>query len=279
MKTTVQKVEHCVFSLAIMVWGSALLYFYLHEKLSVYINEKFHIYVLIGGLAALILGIFNLVTVNATADCGHDHDHGDDNDDCEHEHEHGSDLNPFVALLLITMPLVFAISSTTHGISDAHATSLSENDVNPQTFNFVDIPPFTLETLEKSRTKSADGAFLLNLLELFYSSGDKEQEKVIQGLYVETEAKLRNEPNRNDTGKWMRLYRLFMTCCAADTKAVPMSIEFEGDLPDISHHSWVRVAGEMHYELVDGVTYPIIKVKRIEQIPVPEGEWSEQLKK
>jgi len=102
---------------------------------------------------------------------------------------------------------------------------------------------------------------------------------VFDGLAVETEAKLRDEPNRNADGNRMRLYRLFMTCCAADTKAIPLSIEFDGELPDISHHSWVRVGGNLVYEEVEGVVYPVLKVSRIEEIPVPEGEWSESLKK
>jgi len=282
--TKIQKIEHVIFCASVMLWGVVLIYFYQHEKLSIYISAKFHIYVLIGGLAALVIGIFNLATINIKADCGHDHDH-DDGEDCGHDHDgedghsHASDLNPFVAICLIALPLFFSIAVTQHGLSDEYAESISGADVDAQTFNFIDIPPFTLETLEKSRDKTADGAFKLNLLELFYTAGDTEQMEVFDGLSVETEAKLRNEPNRNDSGKRMRLYRLFMTCCAADTKAIPLSIEFDGELPDISHHSWVRVAGVMSYEEVDGVSYPVLKVSRIEQIPVPEGEWSEGLQK
>ncbi len=284
MMSKIKKVEHVIFCTSVILWGAVLIYFYQHEKLPVYLSAKFHIYVLIGGLAALVIGIFNLATINTVAGCGHDHDH-DDGEDCGHGHDgdeghsHDSDLNPFAALCLIALPLFFSISVTNHGLSDEYAESLSGADVNAQTFNFIDIPPFTLETLEKSRDKAADGAFQLNLLELFYTAGDEEQMAVFDGLSVETEAKLRNEPNRNADGKRMRLYRLFMTCCAADTKAIPLSIELTDGLPDISHHSWVRVAGTMTYEAVDGVTYPVLKVSRIEQIPVPEGEWSEGLQK
>ncbi len=103
--------------------------------------------------------------------------------------------------------------------------------------------------------------------------------KVFDGLYVETVGKLRDEPNRNPDGKRMRLYRLFMTCCAADMKAIPLSIEFDGELPDLAHNSWVKVSGSMFYEEEEGVIYPILKVKKLEPAPVPEGEWSENLQK
>jgi len=281
----IKKIEHVIFCLSVMLWGAVLLYFYQHEKLQVYIAAKFHIYVLIGGLAALVIGLFNLATMHVKTDCGHDHGDGEEDGCCGHDddaeggHSHDSDLNPFAALVLIALPLFFSISATQHKLSDEYAESISGADVDAQTFNFIDIPPFTLETLEQSRDKAADGAFQLNLLELFYTAGDTEQMAVFDGLSVETEAKLRNEPNRNDNGKRMRLYRLFMTCCAADTKAIPLSIEFDGELPDISHHAWVRVGGTMGYEEVDGVTYPVLKVNRIEEIPVPEGEWSEGLQK
>lgn len=283
----IKKIEHVIFCASVIIWGAVLIYFYQHEKLQIYIAAKFHIYVLIGGLAALVIGLFNLATINVKADCGHDHGDDDDVDGCGHDHgaeaggghSHDSDLNPFAALCLIALPLFFSIYTTEHSLSDEYAESLSGADVDAQTFNFIDIPPFTLETLEQSRDKTVDGEFKLNLLELFYTAGDTEQMVVFDGLSVETEAKLRNEPNRNDSGKRMRLYRLFMTCCAADMKAIPLSIEFDGELPDISHHSWVRVAGTMSYEEVDGVVYPVLKVTRIEEIAVPEGEWSEGLQK
>ncbi len=271
-------IERRVMSVIVVLIGALLLYFYQHEKLSGYLKEKFHIYVLIGGLAALVMAVFSFLTAGMESDCGHDHGDGNDEEGCD-DHEHGGDMNPFVALMIVALPMFFSLSWTTHGISEARQDALSEKDVSSADFSFTDLPPFTLETLEKSTSKAPDGAFMLNIFELFFTAGDTVQEKVVNGLYVETEAKLRNEPNRNPDGKRMRLFRLMMTCCAADAQAVPMTIEFEGETPDIGHNSWVRVAGIMSYERQDGVVYPLLKVKRIEEIPVPDGEWSEGLMK
>ncbi len=269
--------ERRVMSVVVLMIAALLLYFYQHEKLSGYLKEKFHIYVLIGGLAALVVAVFSFLTAGVEGDCGHDH--GDEEDGCDDDHEHGGDMNPFVALIIVALPMVCSLIWTTHGVSEARQDALSEKDVSSADFSFNDLPPFTLETLEKSTTKAPDGAYMLNIFELFFTAGDTVQEKVINGLYVETEAKLRNEPNRNENGQRMRLFRLMMTCCAADAQAVPMTIEFEGETPDIGHNSWVRVAGIMSYEREGGVVYPLLKVKRIEEIPVPEGEWSEGLMK
>lgn len=261
----------------VLVVGALLLYYYQHEKLGSYLKEKFHIYVLLGGLAAMVMGVFSFLTAGVAACCGHDH--GEDEDEGCEDHDHGGDMNPFVGLMIVLVPMVCSLSWTTHGISEARQDALSEKDVSAADFSFNDLPPFTVETLEKTKTKAPDGAFMLNIFELFFTAGDTVQEKVINGLYVETEGKLRNEPKRNGNGQRMRLFRLMMTCCAADAQAVPMTIEFEGETPDIGHNSWVRVAGIMSYEREGGVVYPLLKVKRIEEIPVPEGEWSEGLMK
>lgn len=270
-------VERRVLSVVVLMIGALLLYFYQHEKLPGYLKEKFHIYVLIGGLTAMVMAVFSFLTAGVEGNCSHEH--GDDEgEDCG-DHDHGNDMNPFVAFMVVALPMFFSLSWTTHGISEARQDALSEKDVSSADFTFNDLPPFTLETLENSTSKAPDGAFMLNIFELFFTAGDTVQEKVINGLYVETEAKLRNEPNRNPDGNRMRLFRLMMTCCAADAQAVPMTIEFDGETPDIGHNSWVRVGGIMSYEREGGVVYPLLRVKRIEEIPVPEGEWSEGLMK
>lgn len=270
-------VERRVMSLVVFVIAMLLLYFYQHDRLVAYLKDKFHIYVLIGGLSAMVVAVFSFVTAGVEGDCGHDHSHDDCDED--HAHEHGGDMNPFVGLFIVSIPIFCSLSWTTHGVSEARQDALSELDVSSADFSFNDLPPFTIETLEKSRSKAPDGAYMLNIFELFFSAGDTVQEKVINGLYVETEAKLRNEPKRNKNGRRMRLFRLMMTCCAADAQAVPMTIEFEGETPDIGHNSWVRVAGIMSYERENGVVYPLLKVRRVEEISVPDGEWSEGLSK
>ncbi len=254
-----------------------LLYYYQHDKLANYLKDRFHIYVLLGGLVAMTMGVFSFLTAGIEGDC--DHDHGDDEDEGCETHEHASDMNPFVGLAIVLMPIFCSLKWTTHEISDARQDALSEIDVSSADFAFNQLPPFTIETLDKAKTKAPDGAYQLNIFELFFTAGDTVQEKVVNGLYVETEAKLRNEPTRNTNGKRMRLFRLMMNCCAADAQAVPMTIEFDGDTPDFAHNSWVRVAGIMSYEREGGVVYPLLKVKRIEEIPVPAGEWSEGMTK
>lgn len=290
-----KKLERVFLCLIILLWGVVLLYFYQHEKLSVYLHPQFHLYVLLGGCAALVLGMFNLLTLNRQADCGHDHHHeheGDCDHAHDHDHEHGGDVNPIIGLIVVAVPILFSMAVTTHSMSAEHESALSDGDPDPRSVRIrerselemsmsnaenagltqEELVKVVRESLEKHSTKSSDGAYQLSLLELFFSAGDEIQEKVLSGKLVETEGKLRDEINRNPDGNRMRLYRVFMTCCASDMQAIPISIEFDGNLPDIKHQEWVRTVGTLTYEHVDGVSYPVIKVKSIKQIPPPEGE-------
>lgn len=257
--------QRILFSCCLLVWGGALLYFYHGPHLIKYLDPKFHTTVLIGGLGCCVVGLFNLLTVKVEASCGHGGE--------GHDHE-SSDMNPFMALLLILVPLCASLKWTEHKVHEALLEKQSSQDADASKFQFLaDLPPFTRETLEETRTKSEDGYFHLNLTELFYSAGDPELVKVFSGLKFETEAILRDEPNRNPDGKRMRLYRMFMTCCAADMKAIPLSIEIDGEHPEIETGSWVKVGGDMSYETSEGVVYPVLKVKRIEKIPAPPEQF------
>lgn len=256
--------QRIVFALCVLIWGGVMLYFYQSQHLEAYLTPKFQPTILFGGLACCVVGVFNIATFRVQTSCGHDHGDG------EHSHEE-SDLNPFVAIVIILAPLIASLMWTTHQIDEAHIAKKSSQDLDPASMRFLaDLPPFTKETLDETRQKSPDGFYQLNLLELFYSAGDSELERVFTGLPFETEGHLRDEPNRNPEGKRMRLYRLFMTCCAADMKAIPMSIDFDGELPEFDANAWVKIGGEMSYEHIDGVTYPVLKVHRIEEAQEPD---------
>lgn len=259
----VQYCQRLAFSVCVLVWGAVLLFFYQSAYLDAYIDAKFQLVLLIGGLGCMVVGLFTACTFRIESDCHH-------GEDCSHDHE-SSDIHPIIAVLVIIVPLLFSVVWTEHKIDDVQIAKQSAQDVDPASMRFLaDLPPFTKETLDQTRQKTADGFYEMNLIELFYSAGDAELERVFTGLNFETVAMIREEPNRNPKGNRMRLYRLFMTCCAADMKTIPLSIEFESDLPQFEPNTWVKVGGEMYYEQVKGVTYPVLKIKRIEPTEAPE---------
>ena len=249
--------QRVLYSLCCLVLGGFLLYFYQADFLVAYVKPSFHLAILLGGLVATVLGLFNLVYCRL------------DEEEEGHSHEEAG-VSPFSALFFIVVPLVACLVLTEHEVSASHLEKQADIDADPTKMKFlVDLPPFTKETLEQTRQKTEDGYFEMNLLELFYSAGDPELEAVFTGLGFETSGQLKVENKHVGEGNRMRLFRMFMTCCAADMKAIPIGLEFDEELPNFEPNAWVTVAGTLGFEMAGGVKRPILKVERIAQSDAP----------
>jgi uncharacterized repeat protein (TIGR03943 family) len=249
-----------LFSLAVLVWSGVLLYFHATGRINKYLAPDFRLIAFIGGLGLAVLGLFNLLTAREQAACGHDHG----GDAAEHDHETG-DLHPLVALLLMVLPISLSTAWTKDEYSAAALARKglydSPADMNTS-FLAASMPPLTREMIEQSHRKTADGYHEFNLMELFFAAGDREMQAAIDGIKVETEGRWVEEKTRNPHGTRKRLYRLFMTCCAADSRALPIVLEFGGPPPVLPENGWARVAGTMRFPLEEGVLQPVLVADR-----------------
>ena len=100
-------------------------------------------------------------------------------------------------------------------------------------------------------------------MELFFATGDREMQTLLDGLKVETEGRWMDEKIRNPNGTRKRLYRLFITCCAADSRAIPIVLEFGKEPPEFPENGWVKVSGTMRFPLEEGVIQPVLLVDRV----------------
>jgi len=239
--------------------------------ISRYLSKGFQIAPLIGGLGMMVISVFIILTNGKEVGCGHDHEDGD-----EH-HDHG-ELSPMVALLIVCLPVGISVANTKHELSLEGKAKLSDVDLNPQNFQEggFDIPPYTLETLDSYKTKNANGAYLMEVREMFAMAGDPTVSKVLEGIDVEVEGAVRNMPSDPNNPKVKRMYRMFMTCCAADMQAIPIKLELTDELAeDFSYgeHTWLRVEGKVAYEIdKQGIKKTVVKVGVIEAIEPPDNE-------
>jgi uncharacterized repeat protein (TIGR03943 family) len=249
-----------LFSVALLAWGAVLLYFYSSGRMNQYLATDFRLIAFAGGLGLAVLGFFNLLTAGQVAECGHDHT-GEEN---PHDHEN-DEMHPVTALLLMLVPLALAVTWTKDEYSAAALSRkglyASPSEMNSP-FLASSIPSLTLEEIEKSHRKTADGFLEFNLMELFFTTGDREMQPLIEGLKVETQGRWMDEKVRNPGGTRKRLYRLFMTCCAADSKAIPIILEFGKMPPELPENGWVTVSGTMRYLMEDGEIHPVLFVER-----------------
>jgi uncharacterized repeat protein (TIGR03943 family) len=255
------RTRRILFSLAVIAWSAVLLYFYTSGRINKYLAPDFRPICFAGGLGLAILGLFNLLTAGQKADCGHDHGGEED----PHDHESG-DMHPLTAVALMLVPLGLSVAWTKDEYSAAALSRKGLYDAPSaitSPFLASSMPALTREELEKSHRKTDDGFLQFSLMELFFSSGDREMQTLIDRLKVETEGRWMDEKMRNPDGTRKRLYRLFITCCAADSRAIPIVLEFGKMPPEFPENEWVKVSGIMRFPLEEGIIQPVLQVEKV----------------
>lgn len=265
----------------LLLMGAVCLYYYLKQEvdangvrdfiLTHYVSPGFHLATLLGGLGMVVVALFLFFTSSRDAGCGHDHD-----EDCEGEHEH-QEMNPLFSLLILCLPIGFSLFATQHAFTESELARRSELDMNPESFQQFDLPPFTLESLDEYKEKNVSGAYKMQLMELFLSAGDPTVSKVLEGVKVEVEGALRSQPGAEEQANVKRLYRMVMQCCAADMQAVPVKMMLLDGAVDhaatIKEHTWVKVEADLSYEVNQhGIKQVVLKVSSIQQATPPDTE-------
>ena len=239
--------------LATVAWGIVPVYLYARGLIGEYLSESFHLIALSGGLAMIVLGAFNLIHARRKVGCGHDHshEHGHDHQGSDHDHH---EQNPIAAIFLMILPVILCTGFTKHEYSKE---ALRWKGLYKQrtlrslysTYN----TEFTRELLEKRTPKTEEGNFLLQLSELYWSAGDEKIMKIYDGLPAQLEGRLIEEdPKLNAGGNRKRLYRVVMTCCAADAQVLGVPLQFSGSLPGLEDKTWITAKGEVAFELIEG---------------------------
>jgi len=243
------------YSLATILWGVVPVWFYAANRIQHYLAPEFHTIALAGGLGMIVLGLFNLLTAGEPSDCGHDHGAHDG-------HDH-ADQSPLVSLSLMILPVVLTLLWTTDSYSASALArkGLNDNDRQRAAVLIRDLPPFTRESLDKYTPKTEDGHYRIDLTQLFWSAGDEEIMSVFDGLPAEITGQLiAGDPSLNPDGQRMRLYRVFMTCCAADAQVLGITVRFPEALPTFPPQTWVTLRGVVAYETTNGQSNVLLRV-------------------
>lgn len=257
------KPSRILLSLAVLSWSATLLYFHTSGRITRYLAPDFRLICLVGGLGLAVLGLFNLVMA------GDGDDHA-----CKDGHDHASsDLPTIVVLLLMLVPLGLSIAWSKDAYSSAALArkGLYETPARSQ-ITATAASPITREELEKSHRKTADGYLEFDLIELFLATGDRDQQRLLEGMKIATLGRIVDERDHNADGTRKRLYRLFMTCCAADSRAIPIILEFGKTPPSLPDNGWVRASGTLGFPVVGGVMQPVLTVDQASVVAAPAEE-------
>jgi uncharacterized repeat protein (TIGR03943 family) len=264
------RIRRIIDSLPLLVWSGVLLYFYGSARINTYLATDFRLIALAGGLGLAVLGLFNLLTAGRTAHCGHDH-----GGEGAHVHE-DCDRHPLAAFLIMVVPVVLSVAWT----KDAYSISaLSRKGLYDAPSGMISpalsssmAAGMTAEEIEKGHRKTPDGFLEFDLMEIFFATGNRDLQPLLDGLLVQTEGRWMDEKVRNPDGTRKRLYRLFVTCCAADSRPIPIVLEFSGPPPEFPENEWVKVSGTMRFPLENGVIQPVLMAMRAVAAEPPAEE-------
>ncbi len=223
----------------------------------------FHLPVLIGGIAVIVLVAVRAVSVWREAgearghahgpDCDHDHDHkpGHDHDhghthgpDCDHAHDHvpaptgasdggeddghTHDLSwAFARLLILAFPIaLYTLGLPNAGFSNDHVKQMLGRE----------------ESVGEVGTVAAKAGTVTRFDDLNNAAYDPGLRAALEGQTAVLEGKFRRLGDKEFT-----LFRLKMTCCAADTVPLKVRIVAPRSLSDIEDFGWVRVTGRVQF--------------------------------
>ncbi|MDG2487408.1 MAG: hypothetical protein P8M65_06850 [Roseibacillus sp.] len=257
-------------SLATISWGGVPVYLYTRGLIGEYLSESFHVIALSGGLAMIVLGLFNLLHARRQVGCGHDHSHEHDHG---HDHDH-HEQNPVAAICLMIIPVMLCTGFTKHEYSKEALRwkGLYKQRTLKSLYSTYNTE-FTRELLEKRTPKTSEGNFLLQLTELYWSAGDEKIMKIYDGLPAQLEGRLiEEEPTLNPDNTRKRLYRVVMTCCAADAQVLGVPLEFSTSLPALADKTWITARGKVAFELIDGQHFAYLSDCEVEATEPPETQ-------
>jgi hypothetical protein len=293
------------------LWGGVMIYFFASARITHYLTGSgtFRVQCLIAGLILCVLAAFNFLTASRGATQTHDHAHADDEAgdeaacaECGPVHAHGESswLAKTIAFVILAVPLVAAAlyspdrysdefrrlkvnavaTSSTSAIGGGGVDLKQRAEAKPATAATAGTAKpatpsapgaFTVEELERlSGGRSPEGNIRLQLIELFYMPAQTHDVRdVVASQPIETvgqAVKDTNNPGR------LRLFRLMMTCCAADARPISIPVEFEGAPPEWREMGWYKAVGNVEYREENGTPSVIFKAKSLTAEKPPRNQ-------
>lgn len=238
------------------LFGFAAVRLYQTGMLEFVLAPQFRLPVLVGGVAILALVVVRAVAVWKEAgqlqaaaahdhahhehgpDCDHDHDHahghthahtGHDHDHDHADHGHSHDLAwVFTRMMVLFFPVaLFLIGVPNAGFSQDRINALLGKE--------------DLVSAETGSVATGDGV-VMSFADLREAAYDESKREALAGKVGIIEGKFRAIGQNQCT-----LYKLKMTCCAADTVPLKIRIITPTAVSGFNDGDWVRVKGEVRF--------------------------------
>jgi len=219
--------------------GTVAILMYQFDRLNVMLAPQFHAWVLGGGIVLLIMAfIRGIVLWNTVKPEEAGHVHGPD---CNHDHDHGDHGHMPGAVYLKIIPLALPVLLFVMGLPNA--AGFSQEWINRRLGEAANIGE-----LKAVEVKNGD-VITLDFAELNMAAYDAAKRANYEGRRVRVKGQLKSISEKEYT-----LFKLKMTCCAADM--IPLKARIKSDVviprATFKDNDWVSVEGVLQFaEVVD----------------------------
>lgn len=129
-------------------------------------------------------------------------------------------------------------------------------------------PPATENKVADYLTRTPDGMIVAEVLDLLYAAQDNLLRKDFEGQRVQLIGQFMPDSSNNASGHRFKAVRMFMTCCAADSRPVATLVEAE-KLPVFPEMTWVKITGTASFPLEKGRRISVLKAEKVEKADPP----------
>jgi uncharacterized repeat protein (TIGR03943 family) len=282
--------------LTLAAWSAVLLTFHFNGRVANLLAQQFRIYVPIAGI---ILGLMALVflffkadaSCCSSAECGHSLS----------RLASGKILTFLILLVPLTVAATYAPGSfgkaaiENRGITDDYASlgigkprSLAPAEMPLPTKDST--PPAPEQPVASAPAGSAkpntqppapepsatdylvrtpDGNIVAEVLDLLYAAQDNVLRKDFEGKRVELTGQLMPDKTSGAQGNRFKAVRMFMYCCAADSRPVATLVEAD-QLPDLPEMTWIKIIGTPSFPVENGRRVSVLKAEKVQKTDPPE---------
>ena len=219
--------------------GLTAVLMYAFGRLDVILISALRPWVLAGGVALLVVtairavSLWRSVSANAADTGAAGHVHGPD---CDHDHGPEDHAHMPGGIYLKTIPLMVPLLLFVMGLPSN--AGFSEENINSRLGKAVSIGE-----IQDVAAKSGD-VLVLDFSDLNMSAYDPGKREAFEGRKVRVEGQLKKVSERD-----YELFRLKMTCCAADM--IPLKARIKSDIvipqSQFPDHQWVSVEGQLQF--------------------------------
>lgn len=260
-------------SVILLITGAIMLYYHGSGLIVHYLREDFRPYLLWGGVALIVVGVFHLWFARVTTT-------GESRTESEIYGNAGR--GSWLVWIIVMAPMAWGLAHTTHRYSTDSAArkGLFDDAATLAT----GLPLAGGASLLESASQNEDGYYRLGLDQIFFSALYEEDREALSGIMVEIESMATQRPGGQPV---IRLYDLLVMCCAADARAVGIDARFTPMLPNElltaieeagnqQQPMWLRIRGTLDFGKTDsGQWAAYLTVDSHNVIPPPTTPYDE----